>query len=169
MNTKLLFLFLVILSIFLSSCGTSKSARSHKISTSKKSEVVVSSKRIQLVSSARKSLGKKYKYGGLGKGGFDCSGLVYSLYQELNIDLPRRSRDMAKLGDKVSAKDALPGDLVFFQKGSNINHVALISNIYGEKMYIIHSTSSGGVIEENLYSSNYWKPKLKFIRRLIID
>jgi len=79
----------------------------------------------QAVSIARKYLGVDYKWGGNDpKTGLDCSGLTKLVYGRLGVDLPRVSRDQAKVGTKVdSLKEAKPGDLVFFD--DPVDHVGI--------------------------------------------
>lgn len=71
-----------------------------------------------LVAKAKEQLGVPYVWGGesLAEGGFDCSGLLQWTYQQFGIDIPRVSRDQATAGREVSAAEARPGDLVFFQR-----------------------------------------------------
>jgi len=79
----------------------------------------------QAVSVARKYLGTPYRWGGTDpKTGLDCSGLTKLVYGQLGVDLPRVSRDQAKVGTKVdSLKEARPGDLVFFDEP--VDHVGI--------------------------------------------
>lgn len=56
----------------------------------------------------------------LGKGtgettvGFDSSGLIQYVYAGVGAKLPRSSGDMYKVGQRVTADQALPGDLIFY-------------------------------------------------------
>jgi cell wall-associated NlpC family hydrolase len=71
-----------------------------------------------LVAKAKEQLGVPYVWGGesLAEGGFDCSGLLQWTYQQFGIDIPRVSRDQARAGREVSAAEARPGDLVYFER-----------------------------------------------------
>lgn len=74
--------------------------------------------RIRLVKAGFQMLGVRYRLsGGSEKSGFDCSGLVKSLFSKFNIDLPRTSREQFLQGEKVDRNDLEIGDLVFFSSG----------------------------------------------------
>jgi cell wall-associated NlpC family hydrolase len=77
-----------------------------------------------VVAAARRHLGTPYVWGGESPGGFDCSGLVQWAYGQVGVELPRVSRDQAKVGREVSAAQARPGDLVFFERGT-VDHIGL--------------------------------------------
>jgi len=123
-------------------------------------------KRAILIDKADDYLGKKYRYAGHHpKSGFDCSGYTYFLMKELDISIPRSSAAQSKVGKKVPLKKAKAGDLVFFKKGKNnrIFHVAMIYSNENEDLQIIHSTSSRGVVIDELYSNKYWNPKVSHV------
>ena len=42
---------------------------------------------------AMDQLGTRYRWGGEGPGGFDCSGLVQAAYSAAGVSLPRRIQD----------------------------------------------------------------------------
>ncbi|MES1196452.1 MAG: NlpC/P60 family protein, partial [Steroidobacter sp.] len=50
-------------------------------------------------------VGKPYRYGGADLNGFDCSGLVFYIYHELGIELPRSAADQQRYATKVSRND----------------------------------------------------------------
>ncbi len=123
--------------------------------------------RMDLVEYARKQVGVKYKYGGTTPKGFDCSGFTQYVYKFQNIDLPHNAGAQSQVGRKVKSKNVQPGDLVFFRKGRKVNHVGLITKIENENVYMIHSSSSRGIIEESITLSTYWKPKLLYYRNYL--
>ncbi len=108
--------------------------------------------------------GTPYKYGGNTAQGMDCSGLVFRTFAELGYPFPRSSYEQAEVFPAVKKSDLLPGDLVYFKIGktSRINHTGIVTKIVNKEIILfLHSSSSAGVREDNLYS-NYWKPK--FVR-----
>ena len=86
----------------------------------------VSDVRVNMVNYAKQFLGNRYVWGGTSlTKGTDCSGFTMGIYRNFGISLPRVSRAQATVGTKVSVADLRPGDLVFYGKGSYINHVAM--------------------------------------------
>lgn len=104
-----------------------------------------------LVERARSYVGKlRYVYGGYSlETGTDCSGFTKLLFAEFGIDLPRGTGDQLSAGNRISADQARPGDLVFWANGSGrIYHVGIIS---GNGMFIHASnTARGWVFEDRL-------------------
>ncbi|MDO5747946.1 MAG: C40 family peptidase, partial [Actinomycetaceae bacterium] len=75
-------------------------------------------KRADIIAYAKQFLGTRYVWGGSTPKGFDCSGLVqYSHRNAAGINLPRVSHQQGRAGTVVSAKDALPGDIVYYPRG----------------------------------------------------
>jgi peptidoglycan DL-endopeptidase LytE len=88
------------------SAGTDKPANSQALTT-----------RLQLVQAGFEMIGVRYRFGGSGLSGIDCSGLVKTLFSKFNIDLPRSSKEQFKQGQKVDRDELEIGDLVFFSSG----------------------------------------------------
>ena len=96
----------------------------------------------RVVPTAEQYIGVPYRYGGTSpRTGFDCSGFVQYVYGTQGVDLPRTSRQMAGSGIAVepSTRSMQVGDLMLFQQGGRISHVA----IYAGNSRFIHSSSSG--------------------------
>ena len=91
-----------------------------------------------------------YQYGGQdAPNRTDCSGFVQAVYREFGIDLPRVSRDQAKIGKLVKLQDLQKGDLMYFSTRADgvITHVGIaidsdtwISNLNSKKSVEILST-----------------------------
>ena len=112
-----------------------------------------------------------YKYGAAGPNHFDCSGFVYYCFGQYGIKLPRSSRDIFLVGQKVKKEDLRPGDLVFFSRGKlEIGHVGIVieTNIDDRHNFrFIHSsTYKTNVKIDNSSSANY-TARYKGARRII--
>ncbi len=114
-----------------------------------------------------KHLGVRYKRAGQSEKGFDCSGFVKTVYDEIfGIDLPHQSSQQARAPELIDvSRDSLKtGDLIFFSTASkrkSITHVG----IYLTDGKFIHSARKKGVIVSEL-DSPYWTPKIVSAKRL---
>jgi len=111
---------------------------------------------------AKKHLGQPYSYGGMSARGWDCSGFVYNMYQQVfNISLPRSAAQMKVVTQAISSSKARPGDLVFFSNGANRpTHVG----IYLNKHKFIHVSKSIGVTISSLREDYYRRHFIGFGR-----
>ncbi|HBI11569.1 NlpC/P60 family protein [Franconibacter pulveris] len=108
--------------------------------------------------------GTPYRYGGMGRGGVDCSGFVMLTFRDkFELQLPRETRQQAKIGTEIDKDDLLPGDLVFFKTGSGQN--GLHVGIYDTDNQFIHASTSQGVIRSSL-DNVYWRQKFWQARRI---
>lgn len=114
-----------------------------------------------LLESSKEWLGTPYKFGGTSKNGVDCSGFVLNVYKDMGVELPRTSRQQYAFTSEVSNSNRKPGDLVFFRKGSRINHVG----IYIGNNKLVHASTSKGVIIQDLDNS-YLKQRFAGYRRV---
>lgn len=112
-----------------------------------------------LIDVATKKIGTPYRSGGTSKKGFDCSGLMFTTFKEINMNLPRSSRSMANIGLKISKDEAKIGDLIFFAttRKRTISHVGMITEIIGDEIKFIHSSTSLGVIISSVREPYYSK------------
>jgi cell wall-associated NlpC family hydrolase len=115
-----------------------------------------------VLNEANKWLGTPYCYGGENLKCTDCSGFVQTVYSRIGMQLPRTAAQQFNSGDQVAMAQAQPGDLVFFKKGSRINHVGIYA---GENMFI-HASSSRGVVLQSL-GDKYYQKRLAGFKRYI--
>ena len=108
--------------------------------------------------------GTPYRYGGMSRGGGDCSGFVYLTFRDrFDLQLPRTTSAQSDIGTRISKDDLLPGDLVFFKTGSGEN--GLHVGIYDTDNAFIHASTSQGVIRSSL-DNVYWRKVFWQARRI---
>lgn len=104
-------------------------------------------------------LGIRYVYGSTGPYTYDCSGLVWSVFQEAGLNFERSSaRTYWSEFEPVSGDDRYKfGTLVFF---NGLGHVGIVVDDKG----FYHASSSKGVT----YSSfeGYWEKRIVGFRRI---
>ena len=81
----------------------------------------------QIEKMAKSKLGKTYKWGGNGPYAYDCSGFTKEVFELNGINIPRVSKEQAKVGLKVNKKNLQKGDLIFFddKESSAVSHVGI--------------------------------------------
>lgn len=168
-KTKSIFWVFVAI-LFLSSCkifrgnkSTTASGESHthtKTIDKKAKKVNKNVNSENLISLARTFKGVPYKPGGISESGMDCSGLIYTVCQNAGFAIPRISYQQAEIGQEIAIEEIQKGDLVFFRTSKNsdrISHVGLVTEVaLPQNIMFIHSSTSKGVREDNLFS-DYWK------------
>lgn len=131
--------------------------------------VTVEPSRIEfLIEVASKNLGALYRSGGTTLKGFDCSGLMFNTFKEIDFTLPRSSNQQAKIGTKIQKSQAQKGDLIFFATNGRgtINHVGMITEIIGDEIKFIHSSVQLGVIVSSVKEA-YYSKRFKQINRVL--
>ena len=114
------------------------------------------SKVSDVIKTAKAYMGTPYVFGGATPKGFDCSGYLQYVFQKQGIAIPRTADEQYKLGLRTkSAKELVPGDLVFFE---TYEKGASHCGIYLGKGEFIHASTSKGVRIDTL-SNDYWKPR----------
>lgn len=111
-----------------------------------------------------KFFGLRYRLGGDGPRGFDCSGLIKQVYSEaFGINLPRTSSEQSRMGnlEPVAKAELKTGDLVFFGPNrKRVNHVGM----YLASGHFLHASSTEGVTISRLDES-YWSSRYMFSKR----
>ena len=114
-----------------------------------------------LIAKASENLGVRYRGGGTDRNGFDCSGLMFNTFKNIDMTLPRSSSDMAaNSGVKIDRSQAQKGDLIFFTTGGRwVGHVGMITEVLEDEIKFIHSSTSSGVIisstKEDYYARRF--------------
>jgi hypothetical protein len=96
-----------------------------------------------------------YVWGGNGRSGLDCSGLVKNCFARCGVSLPRRASHQALVGQPVPLDVAQlqPGDRLYFAvKGSSIDHTGIY---LGNGLFIQASRSHGQVAIDPLKKPLY--------------
>ena len=148
--------FLLLGVALLSSCGIFSKMKNADNPTSVKAPMVVNA--------AKKKMGTPYKYGGATSAGYDCSGLVFTSFDEANIKLPRTSAEQATVGKDIAMEKVRPGDLVFFatKKGEGkISHVGIVTEVKAKEVVMFIHAANTGVQEDNLYAPYYFNSFVK--------
>lgn len=102
----------------------------------------------------------RYRLGGRGRRGIDCSAFVQNAFKkQFNLKLPRNTYSQVKLGKTIPKSKLKTGDLVFFRTSRRTRHVG----IYLKDNQFIHASSSKGVTQSSLnnvyWARKYWKAK----------
>ncbi len=84
-------------------------------------------------------VGIRYRYGGSGPQGFDCSGLVHYAYGEAGVVVPRTTGQLWAAAADVDRGDLRAGDLLFFRIEGKMSHVGMY---LGERRFV-HAPQSG--------------------------
>lgn len=126
--------------------------------------------RQSIVDYAQQFVGTKYQPAGkVPSTGFDCSGFTSYVMKNFQINISSSSRDQALQGAKLDLTKVMPGDLIFFRRSprEDIFHVSLVVANDGKSIKVVHSTTSRGVIIEDVLNSKYWKPYLDSARSVV--
>ncbi|MGV8844733.1 MAG: C40 family peptidase [Pseudomonas sp.] len=113
-------------------------------------------------------VGTPYRYGGnTPDSGFDCSGLIGYVYQNVaGIHLPRTTRALQGMAVPQVARQSLQsGDLLFFATsgGRQVSH----AGIYVGEGRFVHAPSSGGTVRLDSLSNSYWRSSYLNARRVL--
>ncbi len=122
-----------------------------------------------LITKASENLGARYRSGGTSPAGFDCSGLMFSTFKNIDMTLPRSSHEMATIGYRIGKKQAQKGDLIFFSTfgRGRISHVGMITEILDDEIKFIHSSTGSGVIVSSTKEPYYQRTFVQINRVLV--
>ena len=110
----------------------------------------------RVVNIAASKAGTPYRYGASGPSAFDCSGFTRWVYSKVGRHLPRTSSAQAGAARHVPASNRHPGDLVFFNSGGHVYHVA----IYAGGNSVWHAPRPG----ESVHRERLWTNAVSYGR-----
>lgn len=117
----------------------------------------------QLIATAKAYKGTTYLWGGTSPSGFDCSGYIQYVFQEVGVTVPRTVSEMWNMAKQVDQLSI--GDLVFFETyKAGPSHMG----IYIGNNQFIHAGESKGV-EVSDFGINYWQERYLGAKRMVIN
>ena len=120
--------------------------------------------------SAKSFLGTRYVWGATGPTKFDCSGFTQWVYRDAGINIPRVSRDQAKVGQYVSYNNLRKGDMIFFDTKKHKKGIVTHVGIYlGNGNFIHASSAAKKVIVYNFNQKPFYKERFLWGRRVVQD
>ena len=117
-----------------------------------------------LLSMARQYVGVPYVWAGRSPSGFDCSGFIYYVFDQLGYGLPRMADGQYEVGIPVPRQALRPGDLVFFETYEpGPSHVG----IYIGNDQFIHASSGAGHVTVTPLNKTYYRDRYLGARRIL--
>ncbi len=117
---------------------------------------------------AKKLLGKKYVWGATGPYTYDCSGFTQKVFRDVGINIPRVSRDQARVGKYVDYAHLRKGDMVFFdthkKRTGKVTHVGIY---LGNGNFIHASSGAKKIVIFNFNQKKFYKNRFLWGRRVI--
>lgn len=112
-----------------------------------------------LYEAVRSRVGLPYRSRGIDDRGYDCSGLVWRVFQDAGIDFERvPARKLWQTLPTATEKETKQfGTLVFFK---GLNHVGIVRDAHS----FYHASSSKGVVRS--YFDEYWRGRVIGYRRV---
>lgn len=86
--------------------------------------------------------------------GLDNSGLVYYVYRQIGVNMPRSLAQQAQFGNAVAKNSLQAGDLVFF-KGPSTSALIHVGIYLGDGQFIASASQTGGVKKRDINSAYY--------------
>jgi cell wall-associated NlpC family hydrolase len=117
-----------------------------------------------ILDTAMDQRGVRYRLGGADPDkGFDCSGLVWFVFAQHQVDLPRTVAAQFHEGRKIGRTSIRAGDLVFFSTiGPGATHVGIAL----DADRFIHAPDTGAVVRIENIDAPYWKRRYVAAKRV---
>lgn len=111
----------------------------------------------KVVSLAKSVLGRPYIWGAAGPAAFDCSGLVFWVYQQLGVSVPRTADQQYAWATPISPPELAPGDLTFYESTYPAPYRITHVGIYAGGGVVLMATTSGDFVRAVALSDPYWR------------
>ncbi len=116
---------------------------------------------------AKSFLGVPYVWGATGPNTFDCSGFTQWVYRDVGINIPRVSKNQARVGQFVKYQNLQRGDMVFFDTKKKRTGLVSHVGIYLGNGDFIHASSAGkSVVIYNFNEKEFYKKRFLWGRRV---
>lgn len=124
-----------------------------------------------MLEQAKALLNTPYYWGGRSSFGIDCSGFTQLIYRLAGFQLPRDSSQQILKGEQIELKDAIEGDLAFFNNHEGrMNHVGLLCSneqvIHASGKVRIDKIDSNGIFNDEQMSYTH---HLFMVKRYILS
>lgn len=119
-----------------------------------------------IINSAKQFMGLPYVWAGASGFGFDCSGIIYSVYKNHGIMIPRDSFVQATHGRPVAKSNMQPGDLMFFAYNGGRGKVYHVSLYLGDGK-MLHAPNSSRTVEIISINQEPYKQNFSGARRYL--
>ncbi|MFZ5985957.1 MAG: NlpC/P60 family protein [Bacillota bacterium] len=120
------------------------------------------------IATVNKFMEVPYLWGGVSSWeGLDCSGLTYICSRINGVQLPRdadQQYEFIKSGP-AAREDLKPGDLIFFSTDEDLKDVSHVGVYIGGEEFL-HASSSKGSVTISSINEDYYKRRLKGIKRI---
>jgi peptidoglycan endopeptidase LytE len=112
-----------------------------------------------MLAAIEERLGTPYRMGATGPNRYDCSGFVWSVFQQAGVEFERSSARnfWQEFAPPTESEKFKFGTLVFF---NNLHHVGIVADENG----FFHASSSHGVIYARF--DEYWTKRINGFRRI---
>jgi hypothetical protein len=114
-----------------------------------------------IVEQAKKLIGNPFQWGGqcaLEGCGFDCAGLIHTVYRSCNIMITRDVSTLCRKSSPIDPENIQPGDLIFFyrlaEREKLVDHVIL----YEGDDFIIESSPTAKKVIRSTFKQEFGKP-----------
>ncbi len=116
-----------------------------------------------IVDTAMNYMGVPYVWAGTSPSGFDCSGLVYYVFNQNGYKTNRTAESLAHNGVQVDRADLQAGDIITFYN-SSYSYVGHVGIYIGNNQFIHASSAAGQVVIDDL--TGYYSDRFHVAKRI---